>query len=245
MGTCPSRERRKKYLAELERYQRDLEKAVAEARAAWVDENRFRRRNGLPLLPDPAESNYNLALTGPPGSGAGGGGGTGLGAAAGGTGAGAAAGGGLRGGQRPGPGPGLGATDSPMRNALSGAGVGGSSGIRRSGLGASGIGASGLGASGLGASGLGSNSLGASGLGSSALGASGLGLSGLGGAGGGGNRRGDQGRERARSRCQPQKNSIHCTSVGDSVVGGTLRRSPSSALTAVSKRGRQIRVFSP
>ena len=204
MGTCPSRERRKKYLAELERYQRDLEKAVAEARAAWVDENRFRRRNGLPLLPDPAESNYNLALTGPPGSGAGGGGGTGLGAATGGTGAGAAAGG-RRGGQRPGPGPGLGATDSPMRNALSGAGVGGSSGIRRSGLGASGIGASGLGVSGLGASGLGSNSLGASGLGSSALGATGLGVSGLGGGDGGGNRRGDQGRERARVAASRRK----------------------------------------
>ena len=205
MGSCPSRERRKKYLAELERYQRDLEKAVAEARAAWVEENKFRRRNGLALLPDPAESNYNLALTGPPTSGAGGGSGLGAGGSngLGGTGVGAGVSG-LRGGQQGFAGAaagtsGLGAAHSPMRNAL---GAGGGGGIRRNGLGNSGFGGSGLG----------SSSIGASGLGSSAVGASGLGLSGLGG--GGGNRRGDQGR--MRTRCQPQKNSIHCTSVGRS-----------------------------
>ena len=99
MGSCPSRERRKKYLAELERYQRDLEKAMAEARAAWTEENLYRRRNGLQLLPDPAESNYNLALTGPP-TGAGPGSGLGAGGnGLGGTGVGAAASG-LRGGQQ-------------------------------------------------------------------------------------------------------------------------------------------------
>ena len=228
MGSCPSRERRKKYLAELERYQRDLEKAVAEARAAWVEENRFRRRNGLPMLPDPAESNYNLALTGPSASGAGDGSGLG-GSGLGGTGVGAAAGGGLRGGQRQqqqgGVGGGAGASglgaasDGPMRNALAGGG-----GIRRTGLGTSGLGASGLGSSSIGASGLGASALGASGLG-------GLGLSGLGGGGGGGggNRRGDQGR--MRTRCQPQKNSIHCNSA--------------LCVAAVFQRGRQIRVFSP